>query len=635
MTTYPVTNKPQTIEGMVDKETVFDLTSGYADEIYFQIIKGSQQQVLALQAGEIDMIGQFVDPDLRIPLMTDPNILINQTIRRGFGLVSFNCEKTPTNWTSLRQAFAYALDKDELQLQALGGFSRPIDSPIPTSMGAWSLDNHPDFVTNYYEPDPVTGNAILDAAGFVDIDSDGWREDPNGNPINFSIVGANVNSTVIETVITFSINAFNSLHIKTYPDLIDFNTLLLNIDNDDFNAVFMAFSLGGTDPLFLENFQSDAIANDWNFYNSTYDDLIDTMLKSGNETEVYEACWTAQRILWEEQPLCVIYQNLLISAYRKDPWEGFVNTEGEGVFDTWSFLKVQLKEDYGSGEDYNSYKQGGRFTVSLPEQMESTNILNSNSMYTHMPLDLVYDTLYKQNPYTHEDCAWLARDWLIEEVDPFNKTSIPSAMEGDLMKVTYYLQDELTWHDGVPLTSSDVAFSYELINSSNSPVYFSAVKDISHVETPNVTTVEIFTSSSSIFTLHKISIPIFPQHIWNSVENPLTWDNPEPIGSGPYKWKERVAGDHITLERNDNFYYNPRNYMEEIPMTTTPSSTQESTTITTASSITTTDYTTSQTESLSLIGISLLQNATVLVIVISASFLAGSLIGKGFTRFKR
>ncbi|MHA1451198.1 MAG: hypothetical protein ACTSP4_17490 [Candidatus Hodarchaeales archaeon] len=122
-------------------------------------------------------------------------------------------------------------------------------------------------------------------------------------------------------------------------------------------------------------FQSTNLNNDPNFSNSTYDELVNTMLATNSLEEAQQTCWDAQRILWEEQPVVVAYQNLLISAYRKDPWTNYVNTEGSGVFDTWSFLKVHLKEGFGSGANFDNYKQGGRFTVSLPEQMESTNIL--------------------------------------------------------------------------------------------------------------------------------------------------------------------------------------------------------------------------------------------------------------------
>lgn len=545
------------VQAATDFELVYDWTCGYADELYFRVITGAEQQVLALQAGEIDLIGQFVDPDLVPPLLTDPNILINQTNRRGFGHISFNCEIAPTNWTALRTAYAHALDKDAIQQQALAGYSRPVDSPIPPSMGEWSLDNHPDFVTNYYEPDPVAGNAILDAAGFDDIDSDGWREDPNGNAISFPVYGSQAGSVIIETVVALSVDAFQSIGINAREELIDFNTLLARVDSGDFYAGFWAFNLGGTEPLFLENFQSDDIGNDWNFVNTTYDDYVDIMLESNNETEVYEACWAAQRILWEEQPLVVAYQNLLISAYRKDPWTGFVNTEGEGAFDTWTFLKVHLKEAYGSGVVYDTFKQGGRFTVSLPQQMESTNILNSNSAYTHMTLNMVYDGLYSRNPYSLADGASVAKDWTVEEVDE-NTTR---AEAGDITKITYILQDEdMYWHDGELLTSEDVAYSYQLVNETNSPVYLTAVQDVTHIETPDDKTVEIFCSIGGLFTLHRTSLPIWPKHIWEPIENPLTWSNPQPIGSGPYKWKTRAAGELVVLERYDDYIYNPRNY---------------------------------------------------------------------------
>ena len=546
------------VQATTDFELVFDWTSGYADELYFRVITGAEQQVLALQAGEIDLIGQFVDPDLVPPLLTDPNILINQTNRRGFGHISFNCEIAPTNWTALRQAYAFALDKDAIQQQALAGFSRPVDSPIPPSMGDWSLDNHPDFVTNYYEPDVAAGIAILDAAEFFDIDSDGWREDPNGNTIDFPVYGSQAGSVIIETVVALSVDAFQALGINAHEELIDFNTLLARVDSGDFYAGFWAFNLGGTEPLFLENFKSDDIGNDWNFINTTYDAYVETMLESTNETEVYEACWAAQRILWAEQPLVVAYQNLLISAYRKDPWTGYVNTEGSGAFDTWTFLKVHLKDAYGSGAVYDTFKQGGRFTVSLPQSMESTNILNSNSAYTHMTLNLVYDGLYSSNPYTLADGASVAKDWIVEEVE---EGVTPRAEAGDITKITYTLQEEdMYWHDGMPLTSLDVAYSYSLVNESNSPVYLTAVQDVTHVETPDNKTVEVFCDIGGLFTLHRTSIPIWPQHIWEPIESPLTWSNEIPIGSGPYKFKSRAAGELVVLERNDDYIYNPRNY---------------------------------------------------------------------------
>ena len=38
------------------------------------------------------------------------------------------------------------------------------------------------------EYDPVAAADALDAAGFVDADSDGWRDTPEGEPIDMSIL---------------------------------------------------------------------------------------------------------------------------------------------------------------------------------------------------------------------------------------------------------------------------------------------------------------------------------------------------------------------------------------------------------------------------------------------------------------
>ncbi|MHA1451197.1 MAG: ABC transporter substrate-binding protein [Candidatus Hodarchaeales archaeon] len=159
-----------------------------------------------------------------------------------------------------------------------------------------------------------------------------------------------------------------------------------------------------------------------------------------------------------------------------------------------------------------------------------------------------------------------------------------------MQKITYYLHDGYEWHDGQPLTSEDVAFSYQLINESNSPSLTDSVDPVTHVETPNATTVEIFCDVGGLFTFHRTSVPIFPKHIWESVSNPLTWSNPDPVGSGPYKWRSRTPGELVVLERNDDYFYNPRNY--EYPSqegtTTTTTTTDSGVTETTSESTTTT-----------------------------------------------
>jgi ABC-type transport system substrate-binding protein len=568
-----------------DKEPVWDNTIGFADEIYFRVIEGDEQNVLALQAGDVELIGQFIEPQYLAGLQSDPNVELNMTNRKGFGHVTLNCDSYPTNYTELRQSFAYALDKDLIQERAFQGLSRPADSVIPPSMGAWSLDNDPwSSINNYYDPDPIAGNALLgdlDPAGAVgtnydgnhwaDLTGDGYREDPNGEEFVLDLHGS-TGSSIVTTVLEACLEAFESLHIRATWQTGDFNALMALHDQGRTNLVFYAWNTPGVDPLFLTNLRSTDANNRAFWYNTTYDDLMVTALTSSDLATVKDAVLNAQKILWYEQPIVVCYMNLYPSAYRSDPWTGWVNTEGSGVSAssglTWG--KVQLKPEYGAayGEQYEKYRQGGRFTMSLPQAMGATNYLTSpggQSAYTAMCLALVYDGIYNRNPYSLEDAMGVAKDWSIEEVnmsDPDVATDHPRAVAGDQQKITFNLHTGFTFHDGQPLTADDVAYAYELINRSQSPIYLDSIEPVTHVEVVDSTTVEVYCDTPSIFNFHRApgNWVVWPKHIWENVANPLTWENPTPIGSGSYKWKSRTPGELVVIERNDDYFYNARNY---------------------------------------------------------------------------
>jgi len=568
------------------KEYIYDLTAGFADEIHFEIIEGEMSEhIQALIDDNIDLIGNFVYENVSL-LESDPVIDINTTNRSGFGQLSFNCQQTPLNWSVLRTAFARALDKNSLQAEIFDGYSRSLDSPISFALPTWSLDNDPGFMYNYYSSDILKANQTLDDAGFVDINDDGWREDPNGFPIHIPIMRSDIVSSILDSTVNASIDAFHSIGINASADIMSFFDLLDKIDTDDYYAGFWGYAYQNLDPSFLESFTStSSFGNFQNWYNSSYDNEVSTMMESTDLSTVKQACKNAQKIFWEEQPLVVLYQNMMVSAHRNDRWTGFINVEGGGEFDTWSLLKAHLKPGIGTGDDYDNWMQGGQLRVSLPNSLSSTNPL-INSYYTDLlVLNLVYDRLISYNPYTLEDCPWLAKDWLIEEVDPVSP-SVPRGQVGDMQKMTYFLHDDLYWHDGSPLTASDVAFSYQLMNDSAS-AYHSALTSLTHVEVVNSTTVEVFTNKRGLFVPQEMSIPILPESIWGSITDPFSWDNPNPVGSGPYAWFDHSPGSYLELQRNDNFVYNPRNYawLESIGITSTTTTTTTLTSTSTTTSI--------------------------------------------------
>ncbi len=124
---------------------------------------------------------------------------------------------------------------------------------------------------------------------------------------------------------------------------------------------------------------------------------------------------------------------------------------------------------------------------------------------------------------------------------------------------TFRLHENALWHDGQPLTSEDVKYTYETITEKGYP--FSAfLKDVTEIRTPDDHTLVIELGQPNAAFLPQLAQAgnwygaIMPKHIWEGVE----WDSgpnlDNPIGSGPFRFVEWVKGSHIVLEANDDFY---------------------------------------------------------------------------------
>ncbi len=135
----------------------------------------------------------------------------------------------------------------------------------------------------------------------------------------------------------------------------------------------------------------------------------------------------------------------------------------------------------------------------------------------------------------------------------------------------FKIKENVLWSDGEKLTADDVVFTVETIQNSD---YKSPLRaEWIGVEIEKVSEYQVkfkLTKPSFVF-LESTTLKILPKHIWNkiSLENfSLSNYNLEPVGSGPYQFKEidkESSGfiNSITLERNPN-YYNEGPFISEI-----------------------------------------------------------------------
>jgi peptide/nickel transport system substrate-binding protein len=129
---------------------------------------------------------------------------------------------------------------------------------------------------------------------------------------------------------------------------------------------------------------------------------------------------------------------------------------------------------------------------------------------------------------------------------------------------TVTFRDDVTFHDGTPMTAEDVKFSLELYRDNPDFPYQSSYPDVFEtitVEDP--TTLTIVTSEPvGNMEYRLLYMYVLPKHIWEN-EDPLTFENAEVIGTGPFTLTEFVQGESAQLAAYDD-YYGGRPIVDEV-----------------------------------------------------------------------
>ncbi len=123
---------------------------------------------------------------------------------------------------------------------------------------------------------------------------------------------------------------------------------------------------------------------------------------------------------------------------------------------------------------------------------------------------------------------------------------------------TFYLRDDVKWHDGKIFTANDVKFTFDSIldpkvNSVRRGDYIINGKPIKWtVVSGNI--IEARLPEPFAPFLASAGMSILPAHILRGKDMNSTDFNQRPVGTGPFKFEEWKVSDHITLVRNTEYY---------------------------------------------------------------------------------
>lgn len=567
-------------------DSIHPLAGPFVDTVQYNVISYDDNQVLALQNDEVDIIGEFIDPTHIETLELAESISLETVPRNGYGYFTINCAKYPYNITAFRRAVAFAYDKNYVSAEVWDGLANPHDSCLPlcnpfTSEGLLSY--------NYYDTNIEIGNQLLDAAGFLDINGDELRECPNGSKLHVLVESAHSSNIAILTQEAMS-PALSALHINHTIEPMYFggNYLQRLYFHGDYDMMFIGRSFADFDVSWLaydfwSEYADEPYYNYPNFKNDTYDSWRNQLLHATEYEEVYEAAFEMQRVWVHECPMIICYDNLYLFAHRNDRFDGFViRTLKEPTF-WWTNLKAHLKRSVGG--PFGGTLRWAGFDIG------SFNFIES-MMYEQEwhRLQMLYDTLVMQDSEGHI-IPWLAEDFTIE-IDADNP-SVPSGYT----RITFDIFRNATWSDRTPLTAEDIVFTLNYLREIPSEEVELPVAEISAVYTPTSNIVVVEFASESYWHLYSLTqLPILPKHIFLEMEPSdfIDW-NPHPpvdsmVTSGPFNVSAYTENEVCELS------YNPTYFRGIDRETYTFSSTLSTSTSTSSSTIPSTSATSSTSE---------------------------------------
>lgn len=317
---FKFTDMVQGEQYVLEKNADYWAGEPYLDSIVWKVV--DQAVILGLlENGEIDFVADpngFQAADFET-VDAMPNVEIVEQPDFGYQIMGFMQNHGPimdkSKWKlnekvkdpKVRQAVAYAIDREAIINGLLYGRGTVQNSPIATQFEAYDDKNPPQ-----YAYDPEKAKSLLDEAGYVDADGDGFRENPEGK----------------EWVLNLNYPLGNQIRersapiIEEYLEAVGINIELvqpkeapvyfedLDVNSDGWDLFLLGWSLDSTDPDPGGIWRSDVPYNYPRWNNEAADALLVESIKApeafDNEYRLGKLQeW--QMIFGEDLPAVILY----------------------------------------------------------------------------------------------------------------------------------------------------------------------------------------------------------------------------------------------------------------------------------------------------------------------------------------
>lgn len=201
--------------------------------------------------------------------------------------------------------------------------------------------------------------------------------------------------------------------------------------------------------------------------------------------------------------------------------------------------------------------RGGRLVVAADGEPANLNpaIVASNGVFfiASKVIEPLAEQVYVDAQYPDGLKPLLAQSWTGSD---------------DGLSVTFKLREGVSWHDGKPFTSADVAFSAIEVWKKLQNLGRSVFKNLESVDTPDAQTAIFRFAQPTPFQLIRNALPVvtsvLPKHLYEGTDIAKNPANEKLVGTGPFIYGEHKPGEYYLLKRNENYWDKSAPALDEI-----------------------------------------------------------------------
>ncbi|MDI4636362.1 MULTISPECIES: ABC transporter substrate-binding protein [Halomonadaceae] len=305
----------------------------YLDCIKYRAFNDNSQIQPALMSGEIDWGSNFIADVDKTFVATDPAnhhywYPANDAIH-----LYFNTEQAPFDDLKFRQAVSVALDREAIVDLAAYGY--PTANFFPGGIGDYFADYMDESVMEDFgwltQYDPEKAKALLDEAGYQDVDGDGQRELPDGSELSFDIDVVNGWTDWVQTVLMIT-EYLQDVGINANVNAVEWGVYDQALKDGDYQAA-INWSLLSTHPIqtFKEYYHTSRVGQIWHAGHGVHAERVDALIEDfGSLTDQgakQDTLDELQRFTAEQLPFVPLFSNATWFQYNTSEFVGWPNEE--------------------------------------------------------------------------------------------------------------------------------------------------------------------------------------------------------------------------------------------------------------------------------------------------------------------